>query len=110
MSGYDTVGAGDTFSAACLQGFHPGLPLDRAARFANSLGAIPCVDMGKLFEIANAGSALERTSVLMSKWYIDFDMKRNCAILLLCLFVPSLLLAQSSDSSSNGAPQLVKHA
>lgn len=36
----DTVGAGDAFAAAFLQGYHHGWPLLRTARFANALGSI----------------------------------------------------------------------
>ncbi len=36
----DTVGAGDAFSAAFLQGVQLGWPMERTASFANALGAI----------------------------------------------------------------------
>jgi len=36
----DTVGAGDAFSAAFLNGFHLGWPMERIAAFANALGAL----------------------------------------------------------------------
>lgn len=36
----DTVGAGDAFAAAFLQGYHEGWPVLRTARFANALGSI----------------------------------------------------------------------
>ena len=36
----DTVGAGDAFSAAFLHGLHLGWPIEKAAAFANALGAL----------------------------------------------------------------------
>jgi fructokinase len=36
----DTVGAGDAFSAAYLHGFHLEWPIEKAAAFANELGAL----------------------------------------------------------------------
>jgi fructokinase len=40
ISAIDTVGAGDSFSAALLHGFTNHWPLDQTARFANALGSI----------------------------------------------------------------------
>jgi fructokinase len=36
----DTVGSGDAFAAAFLHGYNLGWPVERAARFANALGAL----------------------------------------------------------------------
>jgi fructokinase len=40
VAAVDTVGAGDSFSAALLYGFSQQWPLDQTARFANALGGI----------------------------------------------------------------------
>jgi fructokinase len=36
----DTVGSGDAFAAAFLHGYHRGWPIEKAAAFANALGAL----------------------------------------------------------------------
>ena len=61
ISTIDTVGAGDAFSAALLYGLQSQWPLDRTARFANSLGsivasrrgAIPDWTLDELYTAAN---------------------------------------------------------
>lgn len=40
VSGHDTVGAGDAFSAGFLHGYAQGWPLQQIAQFANSLGSL----------------------------------------------------------------------
>ncbi len=44
----DTVGAGDAFSAAFLQGLQLGWPMERTASFANALGAIVAARPGAI--------------------------------------------------------------
>lgn len=46
----DSVGAGDSFSAALLYGFTEQWPLDRTARFANTLGSIVASRRGAIPE------------------------------------------------------------
>ena len=61
VAAIDTVGAGDSFSAALLHGFTNQWPLDQTARFANALGslvasrrgAIPDWTLEELYTAAN---------------------------------------------------------
>lgn len=61
ITAIDTVGAGDSFSAALLHGFTQQWPLDQTARFANALGslvasrrgAIPYWTLDELYTAAN---------------------------------------------------------
>ena len=42
----DTTGAGDAFNAALVYGHLAGWPLEKAARFANIVGAVKVTKMG----------------------------------------------------------------
>jgi fructokinase len=56
----DTVGAGDSFTAALIQTRLAGWPLDRAAKFANRVGALVASHAGAMPVLATELAALRR--------------------------------------------------